>query len=512
MKIVTPKEMARIEGLAYAAGSSEVDFMEAAGKGIAERVQVFVEAHQRSKEVLLLCGHGNNAGDAYVAGHYLLAVGYQVKAVLGKPIEQSRPLCRQNHDRFLENGGQVFPYEPGTPMPVPEHGVILDGLFGTGFYGSLREPFASLVHAANSSHVPIIAIDIPSGLDGESGLAGGPVIKASETIYLGLPKNGFFLGEGWNHVGQLSYVDFGLPDRFIEQATSTLWLPTPAQLCGLLPEISRDRHKYQTGLVVGLAGSPGMPGAAILSICAALRGGAGIVRLLHPDGMQAEMSSCPPEIIRLPYSVQNVSAVVEALNAASASYVGPGMGRSPIAQVLMELVLPQINKPCVIDADALYLLSHTHVELPERTVLTPHRGEMARLLHMEGYPRVTLDFLKCCQEYAESRHVTLVLKGGPGFIFHPRVPIFVNVFGDPGMATAGSGDVLTGLIAALLAQGLSTQAAALLGVYLHAKAGEWAAKQKTSHCIIASDIMAGFPAAYAAAMGISIATTNTTRG
>ncbi len=500
MKVVAPAEMARIESLAYNAGFLESDFMEAAGKGIAGRIQEFVQEKKRSKEIMLLCGHGNNAGDAYVAGRFLLEKGFIVKAILCKSIQDARPLCRENHSRFLEVGGQVIPYEPGVALPLPKAGVIVDGLFGTGFQQSLREPYASLVNVANESKIPIIAIDIPSGLNGENGLTPGSAIKATETIYLGLPKTGFFLAEGWNHVGQLHYVDFGLSDRFIDQATPDLWLPSLEQIHGLLPTIQRDRHKYQTGLVVGLAGSPGMPGAAILSITAALRGGAGIVRLLHPDGMQAEMSACPPEVIRLPYSVQNVAGVVDALNAASATFVGPGMGRSPMAQVLLELVLPQIDNPCVIDADALYLLANNDVELPKKSILTPHRGEMARLLHMDGHPELSMDFLKRCQAYAEERRATLVLKGGPGFVFYPQAPIFVNIYGDPGMATAGSGDALTGILAALLAQGLPPQVAAVLGVYLHARAGEFAAKENTSHCVIASDIISHFRNAYAFTM------------
>lgn len=488
MKIVTPKEMARVESLAYAEGCSEQEFMEAAGRGVAAHVQAYSKRHHLDQEVMLLCGHGNNGGDAYVAGRYLLTHGYQVTAVQVKPIAECRPLCRHHHDRFVQAGGRVLDYQTNGLSTFPRNGVIVDGLFGTGFYGFLRDPYASLVRSANASGCPILAIDIPSGLDGETGMAEGPVIQAEETIFLSLPKTGFFLVEGWNHVGILREVNIGLPERFIDEAEAWLWLPSLEQLYSLLPPIRRDRHKYQAGLVVGLAGSPGMPGAAILSSYASLKAGAGIVRLLHPDGMQVELAACPPEIIRQPYSIQNVKSVVDALNAGTASFVGPGMGRSSLAQVLLELVLPQIENPCVIDADALYLLSHADVEVPKQCILTPHRGEMARLLHLEGYPELTVDLLRQCQRYAEDKHVTLVLKGGPGFIFHPGAPTFVNIYGDPGMATAGSGDVLTGVLAALLAEGLSTHAAALIGVTLHAKAGQAAARRWSSRCITASEI------------------------
>ncbi|MDP1836194.1 MAG: NAD(P)H-hydrate dehydratase [Chlamydiales bacterium] len=496
MKIVSPKEMARIESLAYADGCLEADFMEAAGLGVALHAEAFIERHGLDRQVLLLCGHGNNGGDAFVAGRRLLEAGFYVTAILAKEIESCKPLCRNNYQKFIHAGGEVTVYSTDLALTFPSRGIVIDGLFGIGFYGVAREPYSAIIRSANASGLPVLAIDVPSGLDAETGMAEGPAICATETIYLGLPKVGYFLAEGWNHVGNLHYVDFGLPERYIEQAESTLWLPLPEQLHSLLPTIQRDRHKYQAGMVVGLAGSPGMPGAAILASMAVLRAGAGMVKLCHPDGMQVEIAGCPPEVIRAPYSVQNVKSVVDSLNSANATFVGPGMGRSPVAQVLIELALPQIDNPCVIDADALYLLSHNDVKLPKKCVLTPHRGEMARLLHLQGHPELTMDFLKQCQRYAERRNVTLVLKGGPGFILHPKTPIFVNIYGDPGMATAGSGDVLTGIIAAMLAQGLSTHAAALIGVYLHSRAGEAAVARQTSQCCIASDILLGLPEAY----------------
>lgn len=501
MKVVTPKEMQRIEALAYAEGCSERSFMQAAGEGIASCThQAIQESFPDVKEIILLCGQGNNAGDAYVAGRYLLSRGYIVKAIQAKDINVCSPLCRENHNMFVEAGGEVVAYDLKHPVVYPEKGIILDGIFGTGFYGLAREPYASLIRSANSSKLPIFAIDVPSGLDGETGAAAGPVIVANATIALGLPKLGYFLAEGWNHVGTLWHVDFGLPEKFIEQAESAFWLPSSEQLSSLLPPIVRDRHKYEAGVVVGLGGSPGMPGAAILAVKAAMHSGAGIVRLLHPDGMAVELAALPPEIIRLPYNIQNVGGVVDAMNMATAVFLGPGMGRSPMAQVLLELVLPQLKVPCVVDADALYLLAQSDIHLPGRTILTPHRGEMSRLLQMDGRAPLTLSFLQQCQEYVEKHQVTLVLKGGPGFIFHPNLPTFINVHGDPGMATGGSGDVLTGLLTALLAQGLSPHAAALLGVFLHARAGEIAADSVTSYCLIASTLIQHFPAAFRSAL------------
>ncbi len=487
IKVVTPKEMASCEARAYADNFSEEAFMEQAGRGIAICVQEFIQKCALEKRVTLLCGKGNNSGDAYVAGRYLLQQNYQVFALQVTPIEKSSPLCQKNHARFLESKGQ---------MTTSLQGLLLDGLFGTGFHGALEEPFASLVIRANQSQLPLIAIDIPSGLNGETGEAAGPAIQAHLTIYLGLPKTGFFLNDGWNHVGELQGVDFGLEPAYIDQAKAPFLLITGC----LLPPVKRNRHKYETGHVVGLAGSPGMPGAALLASSAALKGGAGILHLLHPDGMQAELANSLYEVIKIPYTSPEL--VMEKINQAKAAFIGPGLGRTAETRALLKTVLANLTVPSVIDADALTLIAEDQLPLPPRAILTPHHGEMARLLnpaHPQKNP-LNADLLNRCQAYAKEKRITLVLKGGPTFIFHPEKPALVNPTGCPGMAKAGSGDVLTGLIAALLAQGADPYEAAATGVYLHGLAGEDAEREKTAYGMIASDIIAHFPAAFYAVL------------
>lgn len=497
MKIVASKQMAFLESQAYRNGYSEEEFMEEAGKGIARSVQEFVSRHNLRETAYLLCGKGNNAGDAYVAGVYLLTQGYSVLAYQIVPIGDCSPLCQKNHDRFLQQGGQVHEVNRvKEELLFTEQGVILDSLFGTGFHGTAREPFASVIRIANKSPLPKIAIDIPSGLNGETGIVEGEAIHATETIFLGLPKTGFFLQDGWDHVGKLRYVDFGLPKQYIEESEADLIMLSPDIMKPLLPPIIRSRHKYQAGLVIGLGGSPGMPGAAILASLGALRGGAGLVRLLHPAGMEAELSSSPYELIKIPYSPKDAKKIIESMNTASATFVGPGIGRTPKARALLKNVLPNLDKPCVIDADALTIIGEEKIKLPEHAILTPHVGEMIRLLERSAPQPSTKEFLQTCQSFSENHQVTVVLKGGPTFIFHPDEPIMINPYGDPGMATAGSGDVLTGIIVALLAQGLRPHYAATLGAYLHGVAGEFAAEKKTPYCMIASDILDHLPEAF----------------
>ncbi len=242
-----------------------------------------------------------------------------------------------------------------------------------------------------------------------------------------------------------------------------------------------------------MAGSQGYSGAAILSSWAALKGGAGIVRLLYPYQMSYELVNAPYELIKTASDFHDPETLLNHMNAATSVFVGPGLGRSAEVGELLRKIVPDIEKPVVLDADALYHYAEEPYSLPGRCIMTPHRGEMARLLHEPPPKVISREYLQRCQQFVEEKGVTLVLKGGPTFILHPGQVIHICSKGDPGMATAGSGDVLTGLIAALLAQGLSTHDAACLGVFIHGVAGEHAADLLTPYCMTATDIIAHFP-------------------
>ncbi len=240
-----------------------------------------------------------------------------------------------------------------------------------------------------------------------------------------------------------------------------------------------------------------MPGAALLSSLAALRTGSGMVRLLHPKGMEAELANSPYELIKVPYSVDDPDTTLQWLQKGSAIFVGPGLGRSEAIKKLLQSTLHSLVKPCVIDADALILFAEKPFKLPPQTVFTPHTGEMQTLLHQATHLNLNESLLQTCQQFAEQHAITLVLKGAPTFIFHPGEPILVNPTGNPGMATAGSGDVLTGMIASFLSQGLNGREAAALGVYLHGLAGDCTAKEReTRRGLIASDLIAHLNDAY----------------
>ncbi len=484
--------MALIESKAYRDGFSEEAFMQSAGKGVALATAAFFSRHPAlPKAITLLCGKGNNGGDAYVAGIYLIDLGYTVSAYQIVSIKDCSPLCQKHHALFLEKGGRLIKEET-----FPRQGAILDGIFGTGFKGSIKEPYAGAIRLANNSGLPILAIDVPSGLNGDTGAADDGAIFAKETFFLGLPKTGFFLQEGWDHVGKIRAVDFGLPAAYIDKTPSDFVMLTPQAMAPLLPRLVNSRHKYQAGYVVGLAGSPGMPGAALLASKSTLRSGAGIVKLLHPKGMESELSGSFYELIKVGYEKGEDEKILELMNGATATFIGPGIGRSPQMKKLLQRLLPELQKPCVLDADALSLIAEDKIPFPQQTILTPHLGEMIRLLkHSAPHPHTT-EFLLTCQRYCEEHHVTLILKGGPTFIFHPDQKISVNPRGDPGMATAGSGDVLTGILSALLAQKKSPHEAALLGVTLHGISGEYAAEKMSSYSLMAGDLIDHLPQAF----------------
>lgn len=492
MKVVSPKQMSYFEAQAIQEGASASEYMEEAGSGVALFVQEYVEKFGLDHHVILLCGKGNNAGDALVAGIQLLHLDYDVVAFMHESLDLCSDLCRQNYERFIKEGGRVG---KDLEEELSDHlnSIAIDGLFGTGFKGKVVEPYDTTIELVNFSQITVIAVDIPSGLDGETGKTEGPAIRATETAYLGLPKTGFFIENGWKHVGRLRYVDFGLPIEYIDEMSADLVLISSDMLLFTFPIIDRTRHKYQAGYVVGVAGSKGYSGAAILSSWAALKSGAGIVRLLHPENITEELVGSPYELIKTSYDPQDIESIINYLNSASAVFIGPGLGRTDEVCDLLKKILPQIIKPCVLDADALFHLSRESILLPKECILTPHTGEMARLLGVEHTPPITYEYLQKCYQYAADLNVTLVLKGGPTFVMHPGELIHICSKGDPGMATAGAGDVLTGVITGLLAQGLTTFDAACLGTFIHGLSGEHAADDNTPYCMTATDIVLHLP-------------------
>jgi NAD(P)H-hydrate epimerase len=494
MKVLSAEEMARIEQVAYQKGASEEEFMEAAGRGIAKAVEAFAFRHRLDWVITLLCGKGNNAGDTYVAGRMLRSSGFHVQAIQLAHFDSCSSLCRRHMAQFEEEGGEIIRVSSPSEITFPDRGLILDGVFGTGFRGTPQGLFAAGIEKANASDLPIIAVDTPSGINGSTGEVATPAIHASATVALGFPKTGLFITEGWNHVGEFTCVNFGIDPKIGASATAQFELATEEEICTLLPPLVRNRHKYEAGYVVGWAGSPLMPGAAILAGTSALRSGAGIVRIVHAPGVQLHQCGAPPELLD-----QSIESIDSSLwERAKALFAGPGIGVNSSSTTLLKELLQKSDRPLVLDADALTILAQEKLTFPKETILTPHHGEMQRLLNSQVLNSNVSGkhLLEATHKFSKQYSCVVLLKGSPTFLFSPQLFPTIIARGDPGMATAGSGDVLTGVVAALLAQGLQAHHAALLGAMVHAIAGELAAQKLSSYAMSASDIMNELPNAF----------------
>lgn len=486
--VVEAQEMSRIERLAIAEGCDEASFMERAGVSIADCTEKFVQQQHREKVVTLLIGKGNNGGDAFTAGMYLQDRGYRVKALTLYPKEICSSLCRKQWDRFLAKQGEVVQVDLQEKFPFMEGGIILDGLVGTGFRGKAEGELAEAIRQANRSGLPIVAVDIPSGVSGDSGQVGSIAIQAAATIYLEFPKMGFFLEQGYDHIGQILRGTFDLPKAYQELAEPKAFLLDGEGLGSLVKKGHRSEHKYEAGYVLVVAGSPSMAGAGILSAYAALKSGAGIVRLFHSKGMEPLLSAAPVEILKTALG-EDVREFLQEETRAKACVIGPGLGRDLEAQKKIGQLLSSLSIPVVIDADALWYLAETpEQKIPSRSVLTPHRGEMKRLV--QG------DFLSASQRFVEEKKTIVLVKGAPNYLFSPGKKPCILPFGNPGMATAGSGDVLTGIIAANIAAGLELFEATILGCYIHGLSGDLAVQEKTEFCLVASDLIDYLPKAF----------------
>lgn len=505
--ILTSQEMARIEQIAIQEKGQETArlYMETAGANIAQEIINYLAMHKRTAHkklsVVLLCGKGNNGGDAYVAGQHLLNAKLKVTAFQTESVENLSTLCKENSQKFLQRGGEIT--TSLGKLNLKNCVLILDGLLGTGFKGQLERSYANYIMTINQSNKTIFSIDIPSGLSEEALLKEkdkAPIIKASKTLFLGLPKIQFFFYEALNFCGELNPIDFGLEPKYETMAKSEfLLIGQDKELKSLLPKIQRTTHKHKRGACFIWAGSQGMLGAALLASKSCYRSGCGLVTLLSEFTKSTNTQNVLELItndLNIDLALKDPSPIIKKINQNNSCLIGPGLGTHNKTQMLLELISPQIKQPLVLDADALNIFSKKEFKLPDSVVMTPHLGELTRLLDLKEKPTITEEFIKSLKTFVQEKKVTLVVKGAPTFIISPSEKITIYAGGDPGMATAGSGDVLAGVIVSLLAQGLSTYHAACLGVFLHGEAGSISAQKKSSYSLIASDIINSLPDIY----------------
>jgi hydroxyethylthiazole kinase-like uncharacterized protein yjeF len=438
----------------------------------------------RAATLRVYCGIGNNAGDGYVLARLAAAAGLSVEVIAVCSPEFLRGDAARAYADGTAAGLRIVAFADGlAATPAPD--VIIDALFGTGLDRPVEGPYAAAVTAINAIAAPVVALDLPSGLDADSGEVLGVAVNAALTItFVGL-KSGLYLGLAPDYCGDIEFAGLDIPAAAYAAQSPPLRRLGDAELSAALPPRRRSAHKGEHGKLLLVGGGPGMGGAIRLAAEAALRCGAGLVYVAtHPSNV-AQVMAGRPEIIC--HGVESAAAAVALGGGTQALVLGPGLGQSPWAQSLCRELLA-LDRPTVVDADGLnWLASAPFVR--DAWVLTPHPGEAHRLLGCST-AAVEQDRLDAVRALAQRFGAVAVLKGARSLVAEPTNSLVrVCTAGNPGMASPGMGDVLAGIIGSLLAQGLPPAAAASVGVQLHARAGDSAAAAGGQRGLLALDLM-----------------------
>jgi NAD(P)H-hydrate epimerase len=501
MRITTAEEMRELDRIAdQEYGLDAAILMENAGRAATQLLLEHYPHAGRTTEILVFAGRGNNAGDAFVVARRLLCLERKVRVFhldsesgyKGAPLKNFRILKNMKAKLTqLEAASDLQSYFTQSPGPY----TIIDGILGTGLKGDLSGIYYDIVELINQVGAPeVISLDIPTGVSGDTGQIHGTSIQATLTISFGFPKLGHFLPPGAARRGELYNVDISLPPKFKKTGDKYLLLKNP--LSALITERDRYGHKNSFGHTLLVGGSPGKVGAITMAARACHRMGTGLVTVsIWDDAFEALEQKLPSETMSVPLRVSGADfdTYEKKLVEHSSVVIGPGLGLRPEGKAVMEALLTRYNGPLVIDADGLNLIADhkLHDFLVRRrapVILTPHPGEMARLL---GIPKdeVTRDPVKAIRMAVERTHAIVVLKGAATLIASPEDVLYLNHYPNDGMATAGSGDVLAGMIGGLVGQGMEAFQATLLGVYLHSLAGDFAAQHFGHRSMTAPDIV-----------------------
>jgi NAD(P)H-hydrate epimerase len=523
MRLVTPAEMRLVERRAETGfGLSTILLMENAGARAAE----VAERMRAGGRTVVVAGKGANGGDGFVLARHLAGRGGEVEVWLlgretelrGDALTNCQILRRMAEERALTLTVLTDEAElEGLEQSLAGAGLVVDALFGTGLRGSVSGLPLSVIKAINRAGRPVLSLDVPSGVDAGTGqvLAAGGAVEATATVTFGLPKLGLFLYPGAAYAGQVTVVDIGLPASLVRDPSLKMHLIEGAEVRGTLPRRPADAHKGDFGHALIIGGSPGLTGAVSLSGEAALRAGAGRVTVAVPRSLNPILEAKLTEVMSLPLAETEAQTIDAAAagplltwaGRCQAVGLGGGLGTDERTRDFLRDFLAGLALPAVIDADALRLLAarpELFREILGRrslpAVLTPHPGEMAALMSLpvEAVERYRVD---AAREVAQSWRSVLVLKGAHTVVATPDGELFLNPTGNPGLATGGTGDVLTGVITALLAQGMPPRAAAVAGVYLHGLAGDLAAQEQGLVGMAAGDVVRRLPWAIRQVLG-----------
>lgn len=508
MKLVTSDQMRSIDRDAIEhRGIPSLTLMENAGSEIARRILNNTIHRLETRRVAIFCGKGNNGGDGFVIARHLHQAGVTVDCWFLGPIDQLSHDSRVNFDAAAGHGVRLHQVlsTDDVPTEVPCD-LVVDAVFGTGFSGVPNEVAAAVIERINKMEDVVLAVDVPSGVNASDGTCGGAAVRAKITYTLGLPKYGLYVSPGREFAGEVIVVPIGIPEESIETVGPTSELITPEYVTAKLPARKPDGHKGDFGWVLAIAGSTGMTGAAVLAGVSALRSGCGLAAIACPESVQPVVASSARELISHPLpdvgkrgalALRGLGEILELQKKYDSLIIGPGLGRHHETSELLRRLVGRVNKPMVIDADGLNAFedhSDLLADKPYPLVITPHAGEYARLTGNE-VPTEIHARIKMAREMAKLLKLTLVLKGSPTIVAGQDGQTYLNPNGNSGMATAGSGDVLSGIIGSFLAQGMSGIDAALCGVYIHGSAGDIARDEFGERGMIAGDMVSLLPRA-----------------
>ena len=510
VKVVTPLQMRDVDRRAVDDfGVPSSILMDRAGAAAASLALELAEGGR----AVVAAGPGNNGGDGFVAARYLADAGFDVSVHLLAPAARLKGDAAANCKLYVNCGGRLEEYERRRfGRDAGRAGVALDAMLGTGSRGGLSGPFAEAAAALRRVGGPVVAVDVPSGVDAATGAVPDVAVTADATVTFGLPKIGLLQFPGRGCAGDIHVADVGYPGVAVDELAFepsgkapgyVARIPAAEEVAALLPLRPLDLHKGAAGRAYVLAGSRGMSGAAALAGQACLRAGAGLVEVGLPAELDVIFSAATLECLSNPLpqtpegalAAEAAPAVVEKMAAADAAAIGPGLGRAGETGDLLRYVTRRVKRPVVVDADGLYLLGLDGLTASRlRGVLTPHPGEMAQLFGV-SVEDVQRDRPRWARELAARTGMAVILKGYLSVVAAPGEETWLNPTGNPGLASGGSGDVLTGVVLAFLAGGASAAAAARAGAYVHGLAADVAAEASGERSLVACDVLEALPAA-----------------
>lgn len=498
--IYTGEQLRRIDAHTIECqGIRSIDLMERAALAFVER---FTKLFSPDRPVVAFAGPGNNGGDALAISRLLAERNHTVEVYLLNTAGHLSADCTEERQRLLADQGERLAFhEVSKQLNVPRLSadtIVIDGIFGTGVNRPLAGGFAAIVQYINASPATVVAIDVPSGLMTENNDTNNMecVMRAHHTITFQTPKLAFLFPEHERQVGQVHVVDIGLEIPQEKDFRTPYALTEASDIAAMLPPLGRFAHKGQMGHALLVAGRPGVGGCAVLAARACLRSGVGKLTVETPEENRLLLQVGVPEAVvatnaleRLP--VEDYAAIG----------IGPGMGIDTAAATRLQGFLRGLSIPTVLDADALTLLGQRPsllAALPPDTIITPHRAELERII---GKQKSTIRLLEQAVHLSRLHQLVVLVKGAYSACVLPTGDVFFNPTGNPGMATAGAGDVLTGMILALLARGLPAGNALRVAVYLHGLSGDLCAERGAMECLIASDLVDRLPQAFARGRG-----------